>query len=581
MCRVLAVICAPAALVGVFMRSPFGLVDRALILAFAIVVVVIARLSRDAHRTRPLAAVFIAVVLGVSLMLTARNGLSPANALGLGDAILLVAVFFGARAMWLVLALTTLSFFAMAIGNRTGMLHPADPAILYDWSRTSTWIRMAAGFVCAISLPAAAVAAIITNLEQAVAAEKRARLERATLLEAAREGATRAEIANRMKDHFLSTVSHELRTPLTAITGWAHMLRSGSAPPERMDHALEVIVRNANAQEKLIGDLLDVSRITAGRLRLDVAEVEPATFVRLAVESVGPAAESRGIRIDVAIDGDATVAGDVARLQQVVSNLLTNAVKFSPDDSAIEVTVRHEPPDVTIAVRDHGQGIRAEFLPHLFEPFRQAEPGFARPHGGLGLGLTIAKSLVALHAGTIEARSDGVGTGATLVVRLPCAAHREGRPERRSWPSQPALEGESGLGGLHVLLVEDEPDTREMLLALFESCGASASGASSAAEALEQFHRQRPNVIVSDIGLRGEDGLSLIRKLRLTPGGASIPALGLTAFVRTEDRDAVLAAGFDVHVPKPVEPEPFLREVLRLVRRRSGRDPTLVATIEA
>jgi signal transduction histidine kinase/ActR/RegA family two-component response regulator len=399
-------------------------------------------------------------------------------------------------------------------------------------------------------------------------------LERATLLETAREAAARAEAANRLKDEFLSTVSHELRTPLTAITGWVHMLRSGSVPADRREHAMEVVERNARAQAKLIGDLLDVSRITAGRVRLNVAPIEPATFIQMAIDAVRPAAEARGVRLETKLDGMESVLGDAGRLQQVVSNLLTNAVKFSPNGGQVEVALGHEPPDVTIAVRDHGEGIKPEFLPHLFEPFRQADAGFTRSHGGLGLGLTISKRLVEQHGGTIQAHSDGAGRGATFVVRLPSASRRpDARRGAQHASREPAIPEDHELRGLHVLLVEDEPDTREVLLALFDACGASACGTSSAAEAVEQFHRKRPDVIVSDIGLRGEDGLTLIRKIRRLPGGADVPAVALTAFVRAEDRDAALAAGFDAHVTKPIEPERLLYDVIQLLRGRSAREP--------
>jgi signal transduction histidine kinase len=392
-------------------------------------------------------------------------------------------------------------------------------------------------------------------------------LERAALLETAREAAARAEAANRLKDEFLSTVSHELRTPLTAITGWVHMLRSGLAPSERRDHALEIVERNALAQAKLIEDLLDVSRITAGRLRLNVAPIEPATFIHNAIDAVRPAAEAKGIRVETRLDDVGAILGDAGRLQQVVSNILTNAVKFSPNGGRVEVALEREPPDVAIAVRDQGEGIEPEFLPHLFEPFRQAEAGFARTRGGLGLGLTITKKLVELHGGSIRAHSEGVGRGATFVVRLPLAPRRaEATGVAPATPREPAIAGEHQLDGVNVLLVEDQPDTREVLLAFFDAWGARTCGASSAAEAMEQFHRKRPDIFVSDIGLRGEDGLTLIRKIRRLPGGADVPAVALTAFARAEDRDAVLAAGFDAHVTKPVQPERLLEDVMGLLR---------------
>jgi signal transduction histidine kinase/ActR/RegA family two-component response regulator len=394
-------------------------------------------------------------------------------------------------------------------------------------------------------------------------------MERASLLADAREAIARAEAANRLKDEFLSTVSHELRTPLNAITGWVHMLRSGALTHERRDHALEVIERNARLQEKVIADLLDVGRISAGRLRLSVGPVEPGVIVKTAIESVRPAAEEKGVRIIASrFEGDERVAGDAGRLHQVVCNLLTNAVKFSPVGGAIEVVLDATAPVVVLTVRDHGAGIKPEFLPKIFEPFRQAGAGMARSHGGLGLGLTISRRLVELHGGSIEASSEGEGRGAVFVIRLPAAPRETTRVGLKCQPEAPSLATGRELGGRSVLVVEDEPDTREFLLALFEACGADARGASSASDAMEQFQRERPDVIVSDVGLKGEDGLTLLRQVRRTPGGREVAAVALTAFVRSEDRDLALAAGFDEHVPKPIEPDVFLRVVTDVLRAR-------------
>jgi signal transduction histidine kinase/ActR/RegA family two-component response regulator len=392
-------------------------------------------------------------------------------------------------------------------------------------------------------------------------------LERATLHQAAREAATRAEAASRVKDEFLSTVSHELRTPLNAITGWVRMLRSGGLPAERSEHALEVIDRNAAGQAKLISDLLDVSRIEAGSLRLNLAPVEPASFVQMALDSVKPDADSKGVRLFTVLGKVGPLVGDAERLQQVVSNLLTNAVKFSQPGSAIEIALASDADDVVITVRDQGEGISADFLPSIFQPFRQAHGGFKRVHGGLGLGLTIAKQLVELHGGTIEARSDGPGKGATFVVRIPSSPCPAVDGPAGEGARGPDLSAGGALRGTRILLVEDEPDTRELLLALFDACGADACGTSSAADALAEFLRTPPDVIVSDVGLRGEDGLSLLRKLRSLPGG-DVPAVAVTAFARVSDREVALAAGFDAHVAKPIEPEQLLHLVSDLVKGR-------------
>jgi signal transduction histidine kinase/ActR/RegA family two-component response regulator len=395
-------------------------------------------------------------------------------------------------------------------------------------------------------------------------------LERARLHQAAREAVTRAEAASRIKDEFLSTVSHELRTPLNAIMGWVHMLRSGGMALDRREHALQVIERNAAAQAKLISDLLDVSRIQAGHLRLNLVRVDPATFVQMALDSVKPAADAKGVRLVAVLGRLEPLVGDAQRLQQVVSNLLTNAVKFSQPGGLVELALASETGQVVVTVRDHGEGIPPEFLPQLFQPFRQAQGGFKRLHGGLGLGLTIAKQLVELHGGVIEATSAGPGKGATFVARIPSSSSLAPDGVVVEAAREPDLTAGGALRGMHVLLVEDEPDTRELLLALFDACGAYACGTSSAADALAQFMRSPPDVIVSDVGLRGEDGLTLLRKLRSLPGG-DVPAVALTAFARVSDREVALAAGFDVHVAKPIEPERFLHVVSSLVKSR-GRN---------
>ena len=670
--RLIAAVSVPGVLIAAATPGPYGLRERVSLVGIAAAMVLTAWLARDARRFRALAAFLTGTIMVLCLGIVTRTGMGPGLALALGSCLVLVAIFFGNRAVWGVTAGATLAMLGTGAAIRAGLAHPADPAAMFDWTKMSVWVRIVAGFVAATSIAASAVAIVIAHLEdslrdrdrllvaerQAVLenarlfeAEKRARerlarlqqitaslsrastpeevieaacrtssealdgqsaslwrlggdgalrlagswgaprdlldqfriipmganlpaqdvvrtgqplwveteddyrtaspevhaaacaagrlvsfcllplavegvvkgvvvfvqpighrfddderayyatislhcaqaLERAILHDAARELALRAEAANRLKDEFLSTVSHELRTPLNAITGWIHMLRADQVPADGREHALQVIDRNARVQAKLVADLLDVNLIRAGRLRMNVAPVEPAVVVQMAIDSVRPAAEANGVLIAAFVKTNEQVLGDAGRLHQIVCNLITNGVKFSPHGGRVDVALAHEPPDVVISVRDYGEGIKAEFLPFLFEPFRQAEAGFARSHGGLGLGLTITKKLVELHGGTIQAESDGEGRGATFVIRLPSASRRPvARPGAPALSSEPVLTAGPELRGLRVLIVEDEPDTRELLLALFNVSGAHACGASSAADAIELFHREKP-----------------------------------------------------------------------------------------
>jgi signal transduction histidine kinase len=603
--RLITVIALPATAVVALAPSPFSIFDRIAVFGISASAAVVAVLSaRDVGRTRLLAAVLVGSQAATCLAVVARVGLVPGLALALGGTVVMVAIFFGSRAVWWAISSTTVALLALGLANRAGWLHPTNAAQAFDWSKMSVWVRVSAGYAGAMSVAASAVATVIAHLEQnvrerdrllaaereaihegdrALEAERRARerlgrlqqitaslsrastpeevidvacrttcqatvgqsavfwtreddgalrlagswgppleylgsfqiipasanlpvqqvartgipmwveteedyrsvspgtyetaraanrllsfcifalavrgavkgvivfgqplghrfdddersyyttlslqcayaLERATLHAAARDAADRAEMANRLKDEFLSTVSHELRTPLNAIVGWVQILRSGRVPADQREQALQIIDRNAATQAKLIADLLDVSWIRAGHARLDLAPVDPAVVLQMAVESIEPAAVAKGVEVRTVVDGSEVVLADAARLQQVVSNLLTNSVKFSARGGVVDVILAHEPPDVVITVRDKGEGIRPSFLPHLFEPFRQADPGLKRSHGGLGIGLKITKKLVELHGGTIEGRSDGEGQGATFVVRLPSAAPRE------------------------------------------------------------------------------------------------------------------------------------------------------------
>jgi signal transduction histidine kinase/ActR/RegA family two-component response regulator len=391
----------------------------------------------------------------------------------------------------------------------------------------------------------------------------------------AREKSARqeAEEANHLKDEFLATVSHELRTPLTAILGWSNMLLTGSLDEAGRTRALETIHRNAQSQNQLISDLLDVSRIISGKLRLDLRTVNLTRVIEAAVEATRPAAEEKGVRLDTSLDPHAgPVNGDADRLQQVIWNLLTNAIKFTPAGGQIQVRSEVVNTRVEVTVRDTGIGISQEFLPHIFDRFRQAHPGTNRIHGGMGLGLSIVRQLVELHGGSVRVESKGEGKGTTFVVSLPFVALEDEvkLSERRTTSSGPLeFECPPSLQGLRVLVVDDEADTRDMLRAVLEHCNAEVITAGSAAEALDAITHLRPDVLISDVGMPEEDGYSLIAKVRALPAerGGQIPAAALTAYVRAEDRVKVLRSGFQLHVPKPVEPA----ELVTVVSHLSGR----------
>ncbi len=395
--------------------------------------------------------------------------------------------------------------------------------------------------------------------------------------EAAVEARKQAEAANRAKDLFLATLSHELRTPLTAVLGWARMLRNIKMDDKTAHHGLEVIERNAEAQHQLIQDLLDVSRIITGKLRLDTRPVELRPVIEAAVDSVRQAAAARALELDVEFEpGADLVRGDPDRLQQVVWNLLSNAIKFTPKGGSIHVGLERQGSDVQIKVSDTGQGITPEFLPHVFERFRQEDGSTTRTHGGLGLGLAVVRHLVEQHGGTVAAESRGERQGATFTVSLPVMAVSEAaRPpagEAGGAAVQPPPEGERLLGGVRVLVVDDHPDARELLSLVLAQAGAEVLTAGSAGEALEAFARARPDVLLSDIGMPEEDGLTLLARVRLltkAEGGAT-PAVALTAYATEEDRRRALDAGFAEHLPKPVEPAELVAVIAGLAGRGRG-----------
>ena len=390
------------------------------------------------------------------------------------------------------------------------------PVFSVDSYRAADGTRVADASVTAVRDSDGRVEFFIVQASD-ITERKRVEEERERLLREAQE-------ANRLKDEFLATVSHELRTPLTAILGWAHLMHGGQVGEEGAAKALETIERNARVQAQLIDDLLDVSLIVTGKLRLDVMPVTPASFIDPAVEAVRPAAEAKGVRLQKVLGtGVVTVMGDPARLQQVVWNLLSNAVKFTPGGGRVQVSLRRVNSQVEIAVTDTGAGIAPEFLPHVFERFRQADQKTTRQHGGLGLGLAIVRHLVELHGGAVRADSSGEGTGATFTVTLPVApVYRGEEADERAHPA--AVDALSAhdecperLDGLRVLVVDDEPDARELLAVGLGHCGALVTTASSALEALEAITGEKFDVLVSDIGMPGEDGYELIRRVRALP----------------------------------------------------------------
>ncbi|HWT00762.1 MAG TPA: ATP-binding protein [Pyrinomonadaceae bacterium] len=393
-----------------------------------------------------------------------------------------------------------------------------------------------------------------------------------------RERAARAEAeeSSRLKDEFLATVSHELRTPMTAVLGWTHLLRDGRLDAKGAAHALATVERNAHAQHRLIEDLLDVSRIITGKLGLDVRRVAPASFIEAAMEAVLPAAEAKGIVLEKSLPPDAAaIPGDPARLQQVIWNLLSNAIKFTPKGGSVRLGLENAGSHVEIFVSDTGDGIKREFLPYVFDRFRQEDGTTARRYGGLGLGLAIVRHLVELHGGTVRAESPGEGQGATFTVRLPLVVAQKSDDGNAAAPHTPAVSARRAvecpdkLDGLRVLVVDDEADTLDLIKVLLAQCGAEVATAKSSAEALGLFAEATPDVIISDIGMPGEDGFELIRKVRELPPerGGRTPAVALTAYARAADRLRVLRSGYQMHVAKPVE----LAELVAVVANVAGR----------
>ncbi|MDB4940746.1 MAG: uncharacterized protein JWP97_280 [Labilithrix sp.] len=400
---------------------------------------------------------------------------------------------------------------------------------------------------------------------------KRAEAERERLLELESRARTQAERASRVKDEFLATVSHELRTPLNAMLGWVQMLRRDAIPKERQPLALETIERNARAQAQLIEDLLDVSSILAGKLRLHVEPVDVTAVIEGVLETVRPAADAKNIRLQAALASGGTVMGDPHRLQQIVWNLLSNAVKFTPKGGRVQVFVQKRDSAVDITVADTGIGITPEFQPFVFDRFRQADGGTTRSAGGLGLGLSIVRQLVEMHGGTVAVTSEGEGKGSTFVVRLPLSVTRAPDADHslRTKMVERGFDCPPELANLDVVVVDDEIDAREMVAFMLEQCGATVRTAGSVNEALAALDVRVPDLLVSDIGMPDQDGFALIAKVRARTKeqGGNLPAVALTAYARSEDRTRALLAGFNSHVPKPVEP----MELMAVIASLAGR----------
>lgn len=408
---------------------------------------------------------------------------------------------------------------------------------------------------------------------------KQAEEERRDLLASAQAARAEADTANSIKDEFLATVSHELRTPLSSILGWAQLVVSGKLDEQESKRAVETILRNARAQREIIDDLLDISRIITGKLRLNVRPVEMDRMIEAVVEGVRPAADARNIHLQTAIDpGTGPISGDPDRLQQIIWNLLSNAIKFTPQGGRVEVRLEGIDSHVEITVSDTGRGIDPELLFHVFDRFRQSDSSSTRRHSGLGLGLSIVRQLVELHGGTVTAESPGEGAGATFKVILPVTSVRHDLNDIEK-TLQPIVEGNSpteldpqrSLKGLRVLVVDDERDSRELVATVLMMRGAEVISFGSALEALDEMKRQRFDVLVSDIGMPEMDGYWLINKVRQLPAerGGKIPAAALTAYAGIEGRKRVLTAGYQMHIPKPVEPAELTSVVASLGERNA------------
>jgi PAS domain S-box-containing protein len=417
-------------------------------------------------------------------------------------------------------------------------------------------------------------------LKKAMEEAEVANRERQQLLNSEREARSQAERASRMKDEFLATLSHELRTPLNAVLGWANILRHGNLQGEELEQGLDIIERNARVQARIIEDLLDMSRIISGKVRLDVQWIELSAVLNESIETLRSTAQAKGVYLQARLDPFARpIFGDPNRLQQVFWNLLNNAIKFTPKDGKVEVLLKQVSSEVQVSVIDTGEGIAPEFLPYIFDRFQQGDASTTRRHGGLGLGLAIVKQLVELHGGNVRVQSDGLGKGATFNVRLPLTAvypepEKEGHLPEATLRENPPIP-EVSLADIQVLVVDDEIDARDLVKKLLEMAGAMVSTAGSASEAMGHILAGRPDVLICDIGMQEEDGYSLIRRLRGMEKKEEgvLPAVALSAYARSEDRTKAIRSGFQIHLAKPVEPAELLAVISSLAGGAATNPP--------
>jgi signal transduction histidine kinase/ActR/RegA family two-component response regulator len=380
------------------------------------------------------------------------------------------------------------------------------------------------------------------------------------LADEAQSAREEAEAANLAKDEFLANLSHELRTPLNAILGWTHLLRHSTLTAAATDHALDIIERNAKLQARLIADLLQVSQIISGKLRLDLTPVDLAPLLQAGIDALRPAADAKAIALEHHIEpGVGPVLADATRVQQILWNVLSNAIKFTPRDGHIDITLRENASTAEIAIRDSGIGIEQDFLPHVFERFRQSDGSSHRAYGGLGIGLTIVRQLMELHGGSVHAASPGPGRGSMFILRFPVpGVTAECAPVRHV--------GTASLQELRVLVVEDQPDSRDLLVALLSGHGARVTAVASAGEAVAQLAGLPADLLIADIGLPDQDGYELIRQVRGLNGAGVLPAVALTAYAQPGDRDRALAAGYQLHIAKPLDPTEFVTTIGQLAR---------------
>jgi len=458
--------------------------------------------------------------------------------------------------------------------------HSGTPEILVEQEHCQTspvyWSYSVWAILGADERPTGVIIQVTDATEMAIFRKQSIEMNEQLLLSSTRqhELTEYAERANQLKDEFLAILSHELRTPLTSIVGWAGMLGDSKLDPVTSLRAIEVIRRNARMQVQMVDDLLDHARIITGKLRLTVQPLDLGTIIIASVDGLRPAAEAKELRLQLQLDSPASqVSGDPDRLQQVAWNLISNAIKFTPKGGRVIVGLKRIESHVEFTVSDTGLGIEPEFLPHVFDRFRQADGTTTRAFGGLGLGLAIVRQLVELHGGTVRVESEGEGCGSAFTVSLPLIASRTAISKKGSeqWLEfkQPVLDCPPELDGLRVLVVDDEADTSDLLQVILEGCGVQVKTASSAAAALEAIATEPFDVLISDIGMPDEDGYSMIAKVRALgeERGGKIPAAALTAYASEEDRIRVLRSGFQIHVPKPISPSELIAVVANLAGR--------------